>query len=138
MGAAEHVGALGHEVHAAEDDVVGLGVGRGAARQLKRIAAEVGVADDLVALVVMPQDSEARAELRPGLRDAPVGFLLRHTEIAAGKPRRGLRRELRTVEQVLQRAVRIAALPDGELLLRDVEGHIATDPFFGLSPVALR
>ena len=138
VGAAEHVGALGHEVHAAEDDVVGLGMGRRAAGELERVAAEVGVLNDLVALVVVAEDGEARPQLRPRRRDAPVHLLFRHAEIAAGQPRRGLRRKLRAVEQVLQRAVRVAALPDDELLLHHFEGHRATDPFSEFPSLVLR
>ncbi len=61
--AGEHVGRLGHEVHAAEHDVGGgVVVGREAG-QFERVTAGVGPLDDLVALVVVPED---RAAARPG------------------------------------------------------------------------
>ena len=72
----EHVGGLGHEVHAAEDDVFDGGAGLGAIfdhgggelGELERVAEEVGVADDLVHLVVVPEDDEFLTELgAPGL-----------------------------------------------------------------------
>ena len=52
VGPGEDVGALGHEVHAAEQDVVGLGPVGGLAGQLERVAADVREADHVVALIV--------------------------------------------------------------------------------------
>ena len=63
--AGEHVGRLGHEVHAAEDDVGGAVVVRREAGELERVAAGVGPLDDLVALVVVAEDQEPVAERRP-------------------------------------------------------------------------
>ena len=68
----EDVGGLGHEVHAAEHDVVGLGALGGLLRELERVAGDVGELDDLVALVVVAEDEDLRAELvlgGPGPRD---------------------------------------------------------------------
>ena len=62
--AGEDVGALGHEVHAAEHDVRRLGVGRGLLRELERVAGDVGELDDLVALVVVAEDEHLVAERR--------------------------------------------------------------------------
>ena len=62
---AEDVGALGHEMDAAEDDVVGLRTRRRELRQLERVAARVGVLDDLVALVVVAEDHQPLAQRRP-------------------------------------------------------------------------
>ena len=64
--AGEHVGRLGHEVHAAEHDV-GRPRSLSAAKpgELERVAAGVGPADDLVALVVVAEDEEPVAERRP-------------------------------------------------------------------------
>ena len=62
----QDVGGLGHEVHAAEDDVVGLGPVGGVARQLERVTGHVRELDDLVPLVVVAEDQEPLAEL--GLR----------------------------------------------------------------------
>ena len=52
----EDVGGLGHEMHAAEHDVVGVRALRGVLGQLERVAHVIGVADDLVTLVEMPQN----------------------------------------------------------------------------------
>ena len=43
----QHAGSLGHEVHAAEDDVVGVGLAGRLLRQQEGIALEVGVLDYL-------------------------------------------------------------------------------------------
>ena len=53
--AGEDVGRLGHEMHAAEDDVRGVGSVRGVAGELERVAGDVGELDHLVALVVVPE-----------------------------------------------------------------------------------
>jgi hypothetical protein len=55
------VGHFGHEMHAAEDDVLGVGL-RGEARELQRVAGEVGVLVDVGALVVVAEDDGALAE----------------------------------------------------------------------------
>ncbi|MNW53795.1 hypothetical protein D3C74_313710 [compost metagenome] len=62
----EDVRALGHEVHAAEEDELGLGAGRGLACELERVARDVREVDDLVALVVVAQDEGSRAERGAG------------------------------------------------------------------------
>ncbi len=72
VGAGEHVGRLGHEVHAAEHDVGGLVVVRREAGELERVAAGVGPLDDLVALVVVAEDQEPVAELGLGRGDPAV------------------------------------------------------------------
>ena len=64
----EDVGALGHEVHAAEDDELGLGMRGRLLRQLERVAGGVGELDDLVALIVMAEDVETIAQRRLGGR----------------------------------------------------------------------
>jgi hypothetical protein len=82
---AQDVGALRHEMHAAEDDEVG-GVSRCCrARELQRVADEIGELDDFVALIVMPEDDEAIAEraLRGG--DARVHLVFRQAEILLGQ-----------------------------------------------------
>ncbi len=63
------VGGLGHEVHTAEHDVGGLVVVRREAGELEGVAPHVGPVDDLVALVVVPEDQEAWAELGLGGTD---------------------------------------------------------------------
>ena len=70
MRGAEDVGALRHEVDAAEDDVVRPRIARRPLRQLEGVAALVGEADDVVALVVVAEDDEPLAELRLRGRDA--------------------------------------------------------------------
>ena len=60
--AREDVGGLGHEVDAAEDDrAAGLALG-GELAELVAVAAEVGEADHLVLLIVVPQDQERVAQ----------------------------------------------------------------------------
>ena len=65
MRGAQHVGALRHEVHAAEDDELGVGMLADLPRELVRVAGVVGELDHLVALIVMAEDDEASAERRP-------------------------------------------------------------------------
>ena len=64
--AGQDVGRLGHEVHAAEDDVRRLRAGGGLAGQLERVAGDVGELDDLVALVVVAEHEDPVAERRLG------------------------------------------------------------------------
>ena len=85
MRRAQDVGALRHEVHAAEDDVLRLAAARGRARQLQRVAGVVGELDDLVALVVMAEDDDAVAERRFGRRDPGVHLVVGQTEISLGE-----------------------------------------------------
>ena len=60
--AGEHVGRLGHEVHAAEDDVGGAVVVGRETGELERVADGRRPTDDFVALVVMAEDEQLRAE----------------------------------------------------------------------------
>ena len=71
----EDVGDLGHEVHAAEHDVFGV-ARRRQARELERIAGKIGVAEYLVALVVMPENDHALAERRLRRADTRVAFVV--------------------------------------------------------------
>ena len=66
--AGEDVGRLGHEVDAAEHDVLGRRVG-GQAGQAEGVAPGVGPAHDLVALVVVAEDEEPVAERGLGRAD---------------------------------------------------------------------
>ena len=66
----EDVGRLGHEVHAAEDDVRRVRPGRSLLRQLEAVAGDVGELDDLVALVVVTEHEHRVAERRLGLARA--------------------------------------------------------------------
>jgi hypothetical protein len=62
--AGEDVGRLGHEVHAAEHDDVGLGALLGQDRQPVGVAAGVGPTDHVVSLVVVPEYEQPVAERR--------------------------------------------------------------------------
>ena len=77
---AEDVRALGHEVHAAENNVLGVGFG-GDAGELVAVAGGVGKADHLVALVVVAEQEGGRAQLGAGLRDARVHGMVGEREI---------------------------------------------------------
>ena len=59
----EDVGGFGHEVDAAEDDVLSVGEFGGFAGELEGIADDIGEADDVVLLVMVAEDDEAVAEL---------------------------------------------------------------------------
>ena len=85
MRRAQHVGAFRHEVHAAEDDELGVGMLRYLARELERIAGVVGELDHLVALIVMAEDDEPPAERRFRRRDAAVHLLVGEAEVALGQ-----------------------------------------------------
>ena len=78
---AQHVGALGHEVHAAEDDELGVGMPADLPRELERVAGVVGELDHLVALIVMAEDDQPAAERRLGGGDADVHLLVGQAEI---------------------------------------------------------
>ena len=82
---AQHVGALRHEVHAAEDDELGVGMRADLPRELVRVAGVVGELDHFVALVVMPEDDEPAAERRLGGGDARVHLLVGQAEVALGQ-----------------------------------------------------
>jgi hypothetical protein len=71
----EDVGRLGHEVHAAEDDVGGVGTALGQLGQLEGVAPGVGPDHDLVALVVVAEDEDLGPEGGLGRAD-PLGQLL--------------------------------------------------------------
>ena len=81
MRGAQHVGALGHEVHAAEHDELRVGMLADVPRELEGVAGIVGELHHFVALIVVAEDDEAAAELRPGGGDADVHLLIRQTEV---------------------------------------------------------
>jgi hypothetical protein len=72
VGLGHDVRHLGHEMHAAEHDVLGVGLG-GEAGQLEGVAGEVGVLVDVGALVVVAQQHGLVAEAGAGGADALVG-----------------------------------------------------------------
>ncbi len=82
---AEDVGALGHEMHAAEDDELRLALAGGGARELQRIAGEVGELDDLVALIVMAEDDQPIAERLLGRRNPGVHLVVREAQVVLGE-----------------------------------------------------
>ena len=83
----EDVGRLGHEVHAAEHDEVGLGPLLREHRQPVRVAAGVGPPHDLVALVVVAEDEDAVAERRPGPRRSARELVGRRRGVPLGERR---------------------------------------------------
>ena len=74
--AGEHVRRLGHEVHAAEHDVLGLVVLLGEHREAVAVATGVGPPDDLVALVVVAEDERPDPEGAPWRRSMRCGELV--------------------------------------------------------------
>src|SRR5690606_33315516 len=64
--AGQDVRGLGHEVHTAEHDVLGLRAGGGVPGQLEGVARDVGELDDLVTLVVVAEDEDLVAQLLLG------------------------------------------------------------------------
>jgi hypothetical protein len=68
----QDVGGFGHEVDAAEDDVFGALLGGGVLRELEAVPGEVGVLDDLFALIVVAEDDELFAQVGAGGGDATV------------------------------------------------------------------
>ena len=82
---AQDVRALGHEVHAAEDDEVGLSARGDLAREAERVADEVGELDHLIALVVVAKNEQPRTERRPGRRDAAIHLLVGEAAVPRGQ-----------------------------------------------------
>ena len=93
----QDVGDFRHEVHAAEHDVLGVGL-RGELGELQRIAGQVGVLVDVGPLVVVAEDHRAPAELRPrgeyALLARVVGERLERSKaiVAASMAAPGIRR----------------------------------------------
>ena len=82
--AGQDVGALRHEVDAAEDDVVRLAAAGRLLGELERVAAEIGPLDDLVALVVVSEDHQPSAERGLGRGDATLQLRRRHVAVVLG------------------------------------------------------
>ena len=85
MRRAQHVGALRHEMDAAEDDELGVGVPADLARELEGVAGVVGERDHFVALVVMAEDHEPPAERRLRGRNAARHLLVGEAEVSLGQ-----------------------------------------------------
>ena len=77
---AEHVGAFGHEVDAAENDVLRICL-RGDFGELVAVAGEVGEADDLVALVVVAEQDGGRAQFGARGCDSLVHGVVRKRQV---------------------------------------------------------
>ena len=89
LGSREQVGGLGHEVHAAEHDRLGLGVRLRRVRELERVADVVRVGDDLFALVEVAEDHDPVAERRLRGADARVELVVGCLAVLARAARPG-------------------------------------------------
>ena len=78
---AQDVGALGHEVDAAEDDELRLAARGDGARELQRVADEVGELDHFVALIVVAEDHEPIAERPLGGGDPRVHLVVGQAQV---------------------------------------------------------
>src|SRR5256885_389609 len=78
--AAEDVGTLGHEVHATENDVFSIRHGS-LLRKPVRVAAEIGVANDLIALIVMSKDDAVATQSLASRTNALVHSVIGQNEI---------------------------------------------------------
>ncbi len=89
-GRREDVGGFGHEMHAAEHDVLRPGLADllgGELGELEAVAGEVGEADDLVLLIVMAEDDEVRAQLGLARGDGLAELLVAHAVVLLGDRR---------------------------------------------------
>ena len=68
-------------MYAAEHNVPRLAPRGGQLRELQTVAGEVGKADHLVALVMMSEDAQRRAELLLALGDALGQLVARHAVV---------------------------------------------------------
>ena len=80
MLATEDIGALGHKVHATEDDVAAFGL-RSLEGELEGITAEIGEFDDFVALVMMAQNHDIAVKTGFRSSDAIVEGIVRDEEV---------------------------------------------------------
>ena len=87
VGTRQNIGGLGHEVHAAEDDVASLGL-RGQFGEPPTIALIVGKLNHFVALVVVPQHDTLLAENLAGGANASIHRVVRQDEIIVQGTRR--------------------------------------------------
>ena len=75
MRGAQDADGLRHEMDTAENDVTGLREGSGFPGEEERVSLEVGVFDNLLSLVVVPQDSYRLAQFSPDQVDTLVQLL---------------------------------------------------------------
>jgi hypothetical protein len=67
----ENIGRLGHEVYAAKGDRATIAADGRLAAEFEAIAAQIRQRDHLVLLVMMAEDQQRRAHLRPDRLDPP-------------------------------------------------------------------
>jgi hypothetical protein len=80
LGFRHDVGDFGHEMHAAENDVAGIGL-RGEAREFQRVAGKVGVLINIGALIVVAEQHDFLAEARArGTNALMTGIVLQLVE----------------------------------------------------------
>jgi hypothetical protein len=84
LGPGEDVGRLRHEVDAAKDHELRLVLLGRVLGELEAVPREVGVLDDLVALVVVAENHESLPQEGAGAANAPVELGLGQLEIGAG------------------------------------------------------
>src|SRR6266446_5916503 len=77
---AKNVGALGHKVYAAEDNIAAFGL-RSLEGELEGVTTEIGELDDFVALVVMAQNHDILAQAGFCGSDALVKGVVRDEEV---------------------------------------------------------
>ena len=85
MRLAEDIGGFGHEVDAAENDELGLGLLASPLGQLEGVAPEVGELDDVLALIVVAEDDAAGPEITARFGDSSVPHS--QNEQVNGQPR---------------------------------------------------
>ena len=124
----QDVGRLGHEVHAAEDDALGIRPGGGLLGQLEGVAGDVGELDDLVALVVVAEHE------RPGRRAPPWprGPAPRGRGRRGRAGRRGTPRRARWPGRARGRAR--GAARGCVSRVRSMRGHVRTPSFAQVDP----
>src|SRR6266581_2686616 len=69
---AEDIGALSHEMHAAEHDIIRLRTRGGQLSELKGVASIIGILDNFVTLVMMSHDHKSLSQTSPGFSDTPI------------------------------------------------------------------
>ena len=75
MGGGQDAGSLRHEMHAAEDDVIGIGASGGFTEEQEGVALGIGVLNHLFPLVVMAQDGDLAAQFLACFADSVVKFI---------------------------------------------------------------
>ena len=84
VGGAEDAGGFGHEMHAAEDYVIGFGPGRRFLGKQERVTLKVGILDDFFSLVVMAQDGNRFAQPASYVANPLVQFICAQMQVFVG------------------------------------------------------